>query len=273
MNEQRIEEIAWELCSQYGFQWKTLGGRGQARFRRDAKRIAQLFEPKFDNALQADAHNWDTRELEPKVDEDRLLNINEWLDALGIDRAYKKDMKPTFDQQKLSRVAQDRKTAHILDCQWNQKVGEVGVEGYEAGKAFTALADKPKTDEDGLLTDEGVYIDMAIKAKEDHLAVLLQAQRDLTAVAKDEWWKDALREFALLWGVTSNLTVQKLLDALENQFELWTTRPVNKLDKDAEHQAKLKQVFAEIEGFGQLEDFVELEDWHALKEKWLKEGR
>jgi len=33
--------------------------------------ICQLFEPKFNNPLEADAHNWDTREVEP--DKDRLL--------------------------------------------------------------------------------------------------------------------------------------------------------------------------------------------------------
>ncbi len=31
-------------------------------------------EPKFNNALEADAHNWDTRELEPKPDEGLLTD-------------------------------------------------------------------------------------------------------------------------------------------------------------------------------------------------------
>ncbi len=39
-----------------------------------AQQICQ-FEPKFNNALEADAHNWDTRELsEPKPDEGGLLS-------------------------------------------------------------------------------------------------------------------------------------------------------------------------------------------------------
>ena len=44
-----------------------------------AQQICQLFEPKFNNALEADAHNWDTREL-PKPEflptEDE---IKEWI--------------------------------------------------------------------------------------------------------------------------------------------------------------------------------------------------
>ena len=42
----------------------------------DCQQICQLFEPKFNNALEADAHNWDTREL-PKPDEGRLLTDEE----------------------------------------------------------------------------------------------------------------------------------------------------------------------------------------------------
>lgn len=51
--------------------------------------------------------------------QDRLLTINEWLDAIGCDRAYKKDMKETYQKAQVELKAQDTKTASILEvaCQ------------------------------------------------------------------------------------------------------------------------------------------------------------
>lgn len=57
---------------------------------------------------------------------DELLTLNEWLDALGIDRAYRKDMKETYQKdipalqaqlakvQKIDRPELEKALLHIL---------------------------------------------------------------------------------------------------------------------------------------------------------------
>jgi hypothetical protein len=41
---------------------------------------------------------------------ERLLTINEWLDTIGCDRAYRKDMKDTYNKALVELKAQDLKT-------------------------------------------------------------------------------------------------------------------------------------------------------------------
>ena len=47
--------------------------------------------------------------------EKELLTMNEWLDLHGIDRAYKKDMKPTYERIKEDLKAQLDKIFKALE--------------------------------------------------------------------------------------------------------------------------------------------------------------
>jgi len=44
------------------------------------------------------------------MENERLLTINEWLDTIGCDRVYKKDMKETYAKTLPELQAQDAKT-------------------------------------------------------------------------------------------------------------------------------------------------------------------
>ena len=105
--------------------------------------ICQLFEPKFNNALEADAHSWDTRELlEPKPD-DRLLTDEETQRARGIGgQAYTVAVQtntkiPSLDaccNRSQNRV-QDAKTASILKTEYDKLVTEAQDKGYKLAEA------------------------------------------------------------------------------------------------------------------------------------------
>ena len=159
------------------------------------------------------------------------------------------------------------------------------------------MNEQRKADEDGLLVDDGVYIDMAIKAKEEHLAVLLKAQQALTAAAKDGEWEKRLKKLrdvldvaraaihdAIgcedgLDGATGRVVMDWITDELGDDEPTTHEGATNavRAKVEAECQAKLEQVFAEIEacrqncgGFGALTFRL---CYEALKEKWLKEER
>ncbi len=61
---------------------------------------------------------------ELKPDEGKLLSINEWLDAIGCDRAYKKDMKATYEKIKPELEAQRDLTAGEKDAWYNALLEE-----------------------------------------------------------------------------------------------------------------------------------------------------
>ncbi len=51
-----------------------------------AQQIDQLYRPKFNNPLEADAYNWDTRELEPKAEEGGLVDFETWWVGISAGR-------------------------------------------------------------------------------------------------------------------------------------------------------------------------------------------
>ena len=142
-----IEEIATRIHSRerlmykgqriapWQSRWEDLPKEVKGKYLEEAQQIDQLYT---------------------KAEKGRLLTINEWLDALGIDRAYKKDMKQTFEKERPSRVAQDAKTVHIKDCEWNREVGRVGFEAYEAAVEKVRAESEPKAEEGGLLTEKNI---------------------------------------------------------------------------------------------------------------------
>lgn len=81
--------------------------------------------------------------FEPKPDENRLLTMNEWLDNHGIDSAYKKDMKPTWDKILQDLLDQDAKTAGIKDKECQQRIDKIRreIESCHAANIYT-IADK-----------------------------------------------------------------------------------------------------------------------------------
>lgn len=54
------------------------------------------------------------------IDSGRLLTINKWLDSIGCDRCYRKDMKEAYQKTIPELKAQDAKTASLKDAEWKQ---------------------------------------------------------------------------------------------------------------------------------------------------------
>ncbi len=57
----------------------------------------------------------------------RLLTINEWLDAIGCDRCYRKDMKETYNKAIPELTAQDAKTRKEVASWLTRKVYSDGL--------------------------------------------------------------------------------------------------------------------------------------------------
>ena len=91
--------------------------------------IYSLFELEFNNALEADAHNWDTREL-TKPNESRLLDEDEILD---IWTKNKEDcgMVTDFARKVIS------KTASIVRVECAKEKAEFGLSVHESSRAMT----------------------------------------------------------------------------------------------------------------------------------------
>ena len=62
----------------------------------------------------------------------KVLGINEWLDAIGCDRAYKKDMKATYEKAKVELQAQIKDTLRQV-LEWGLETCPHTKE-YELGK-------------------------------------------------------------------------------------------------------------------------------------------
>ena len=100
-----------------------------------ALEICQLLEPKFNNSLEADAHNWDTREIELKPDEldalpqyareagygtaSRLLTDEEIRNI--TDKCEYPDEIDPYPSEKAVSKAQDAKTASILQAEFKSQ--------------------------------------------------------------------------------------------------------------------------------------------------------
>lgn len=66
--EARLKEITHKNCFYRDKECPITSHPDCMECEEDIRQICQLFKPKFNNVLEADAHNWDTRELQPKPD-------------------------------------------------------------------------------------------------------------------------------------------------------------------------------------------------------------
>lgn len=152
---------------------------------------------------------------------------------------------------------------------------------------------EPQADEDGLLTGEEVqegrekllaelgkrgYIGLTCdKIESMRDKVMLQAQRDLTAAAKDREWEKKIVSLFTEPARDGDRWTQEELDHAKNSVAVIT------IVKDAECQAKLEQVFAALEenigpkiydsmSQSRTAPIITAHWYQKLKTKYLKEG-